>query len=105
MWMKILMITLLTVFVIDISGIVESIESALSRWLNGKAKVPKPFNCSLCMTWWLGIIYLLCLSQFTLFNICIVALFAYLSGVIATLLIFVKELLMNIIERLYNALN
>lgn len=105
MFIDLLLITLIIVFIIDISGVIDSIEDTLSKWLKGKAKVPKPFSCSLCMTWWVGLIYLLYVGEFTLLWIAVVALFAHLSGVLGTLLIWVREMLNWVIEKAYNALN
>lgn len=104
MLIDLFLITLIIVFIIDISGFVDEMETILSKWLKGKARVPKPFSCSLCMTWWTGLIYLLIIGEFTLLWIATVALFALLSGVLATLLICVRETLNWVIEKAYNAL-
>ena len=104
MILDLLLITLIIVFIIDISGVIDSIEEALSKWLKGKAKVPKPFSCSLCSSWWVGLIYLLCLHQFTLVNISIVALFALLTPVFSTFMVLVRETLIWVLEKAYKAL-
>lgn len=104
MLIDLFLITLIIVFIIDISGFIDEMETILSKWLKGKARVPKPFSCSLCMTWWTGLIYLLIIGEFTLLWIATVALFAILSGVLATLLICVRETLNWVIEKAYNAL-
>lgn len=104
MLIDLFLITLIIVFIIDISGFVDEMETILSKWLKGKARVPKPFSCSLCMTWWTGLIYLLIIGEFTLLWIATVALFAFLSGVLATLLICIRETLNWVIEKAYNAL-
>jgi hypothetical protein len=104
MLIDLFLITLIIVFIIDISGFIDEMETILSKWLKGKARVPKPFSCSLCMTWWTGLIYLLIIGEFTLLWIATVALFALLSGVLATLLICIRETLNCVIEKAYNAL-
>lgn len=104
MLIDLFLITLIIVFIIDISGFIDETETILSKWLKGKARVPKPFSCSLCMTWWTGLIYLLIIGEFTLLWIATVALFALLSGVLATLLICIRETLNWVIEKAYNAL-
>lgn len=104
MLIKLLFLTLIVVFIIDISGIIESIENFLSRYLKGKVRIKKPFSCSLCMVWWLGLVYIIYLNQFSLINICAVALFAYLSSVISTLLIFLREMMLSVIGKMYDAL-
>ena len=104
MFIDLLLMTLIVVFIVDISGIITSIEDALSKWLKGKVRIGKPFSCSLCMTWWIGFIYILCMEQFTLVWIATVALFAYLTPVLSTFLVFVRETVMWGIEKAYNAL-
>ena len=104
MILNLLLITLIIVFIIDLSGIIDSIEEALSKWLKGKARVPKPFSCSLCMSWWTNLIVLLCLHQFTLVNISIVALFALLTPVFSTFMVLVRETLIWVLEKAYKAL-
>jgi hypothetical protein len=104
MLIKLLFLTLIVVFIIDISGIIESIENFLSKLLKGKVRIKKPFSCSLCMTWWLGLVYIIYFNHFTLINICAVALFAYLSSVISSILIFLRELMLSIIGKLYDAI-
>ena len=104
MILDLLLITLIIVFIIDISGVIDSIEQALSKWLKGKVRIPKPFSCSLCSAWWVGLIYLLCLRQFTLVNIAIVALFAILTPVFSTFMVLVRETLIWALEKAYKAL-
>ena len=58
-----ILINLITVFIIDQSGVVDSFKSIMKSILTkGKMKDPdyslKPFDCSLCMTFWLSLIYL-----------------------------------------------
>lgn len=60
------LITFCCVAVIDMTGIIDSIDGMLSRLLKVKAHLPKPFSCSLCMTHWTGLIWLLVTGQLTL---------------------------------------
>lgn len=49
-------------FLIDYSGIIESFESFVRKCSSGSLKffkVPKPFSCSLCMTFWIGLTLLI----------------------------------------------
>lgn len=54
------------VAVIDVTDIIDSLDGLLSRLIGVKAHVPKPFSCSLCMTHWIGLIWLLCTGSLTL---------------------------------------
>lgn len=103
---NLLLITLITVFIIDLSGIIDELEHSLSKWLNKKSvHIPKPFSCSLCMTWWTGLIYLLVIHNFTFITIAYCALLAYLTPVFGALMQLVKDLLTKAVNIVYNALN
>ena len=94
---NLLIIQLLIVFVIDLSGFIEELEKMIAKWLKvNKVHIPKPFSCSLCSTWWTGIIYLIIIGHFTLPYIGFVALLAYLTPVAYNFLIMVKEALTKI---------
>lgn len=69
--LSLLLIQVIVVFIVDISGAIDSLKSGL-KWLLTKGKmnssnyILKPFDCSLCMTWWCSLIYLLCVGKFTI---------------------------------------
>lgn len=91
MILDLFLITIIICFIIDISGIIESIEWWLSKWLKVPCKIPKPFSCSLCMTFWIGLIWI-GLHGFTLFNLLFVCLFAALSEEISNFIKIIKQL-------------
>lgn len=62
----ILYIALICVLIVDISGFIDEMEGILSKWLHIKAHIPKPFSCSLCLSHWLGLIYITATHQLTL---------------------------------------
>lgn len=102
MILKMLILTLLVVFIIDLSGIIEELEVALAKWLKvKKVRIPKPFSCSLCSTWWLLLVMLLIEGRFTLIMIGLSGLFAYLTPVFYQLLLFVKEVGFKIVDMLF----
>lgn len=90
MFLDLLFLALITVFVIDYSGVIQSLEEGLQKWLKmpNRAHVPKPFSCSLCMTWWTGLIYLLISAQFSLMAIALLAVIAAMTPAINSLLVF-----------------
>lgn len=62
-----MLIALICVMVIDISGFIPSMEGLLAKWIGTRSvKIPKPFSCSLCSTFWASMIYALCVGQFSL---------------------------------------
>lgn len=94
------MIAIIICFVIDISGIIESIEWYLGKWLGGKVIIPKPFSCSLCMCFWMGLLWLAIQSQFTLFNVMVVCLIAAFSEQITNAIIILKQLIAKLEDKL-----
>ena len=99
-YLDILMLTLIVVFIVDLSGFTDAWLGWLSRWLKRTVLEFKPFSCSLCMTWWSGLAYLLITGRFCLALIAYVALFAWLSFPISQLLIFTKETLLKWINKI-----
>ena len=105
MYINLLLIAICVVIIIDISGIVDDIQTRLSKWLKGTVKFGKPWNCSFCMYHHVSFIYLLCIGELTLQLYTLILIFALLTPVLATLLILVRETLNWLLERAYNALN
>lgn len=91
MILDLFLITIIICFIIDISGIIETIEWWLSKWLKVPCKVPRPFSCSLCMTFWVGLIWT-GIFDFTLLNLVYVCLLAALSEQISNFIIIIKQL-------------
>ena len=93
------------VFVIDLSGVITEAENKLSKWLNVKCHIPKPISCSLCLTWWVGLTYLIITSTFTIPMITYVALLSYMTNPMYNILLFIRDLLNHIVDLLYKFLN
>ena len=99
-FLDLLFLTLVVVFIVDLSGFTDSWLSAFSKWLGHTVREFKSFTCSLCMTWWTGIVYLLVTGQFSIPLLAYVALLAFLSFPIRDFFIFIKELLLKWINKL-----
>lgn len=99
-----LMITVIVVYIVDLSGFIDSLKRGIWRWLRGDVKYRdfdlKPFDCSLCSTWWTGLIYIIVTGEFTLINIVIVIGFSFFSSEIAFFLNVLKDLMGKIIDKL-----
>ena len=91
----ILFLSLLVIYIVDVSGFTDSWLAAFSKWLGHPVYSFKPFTCSLCMTWWAGFVYLIVTGRFCLPLLAYVALFSYLSFPISETLIFIKEILLK----------
>ena len=86
-------ILIISVLVIDISGFVYSIKTAIGKFLgiSPNSFRIKPFDCSFCMTFWVSVIYLLVVGRFTLANIAIVLLLCCLTTPLKNLVMSVRD--------------
>lgn len=106
MYLNLILICLVNVLIIDLSGIITDFKSVLSKFLTG-SKIDttdfrlKPFDCSFCMTFWTGLVYLLCIHQFTILNLFIVLLLAFLTDPIKQLLLLLRDLIIKFINVMY----
>ena len=97
------LIAIIWVVILDISGFIGELEVMLAKWLRAKAvRIPKPFSCSFCMTWWSALLYIILNHHFTLVWITVSLLMAYLTPVFYNLLILIRECFMKIINWLGN---
>lgn len=102
-YIDLLMVALITIYIVDISGFTESWRTALARSLkiSESAMRPlKPFDCGKCMTWWVCLIYPICTGDISLGTIAFAALLSHLSNPIGELMIFIREWMIHIIDRL-----
>ena len=100
-YVELLLVSAVVVFVIDLSGVVESVKDALSRWLNGRVRRLRPFDCDLCMVWWVTLLWALIRGEFSLPIVAYSAGLAFMATTIKDVLLFVKELLGALIDLLY----
>ena len=100
-YIDLLLIAAITIYIVDLSGFTESWRSALTRLLKAKELKPiRPFDCSLCMTWWVGIIYAIATGSFSLPVLAYIALLAFLSIPIGQLFIFIREGAMFLLNKM-----
>lgn len=104
-WLHLLIIAVIVCYIVDITGIVGSIKSTLKSWLKIKGDVSlKPFDCSLCMTHWISLIYVL-LNNTTIPFIFIYGYILFLScnaRNITLFLQFISEFLNKLINSVWN---
>ena len=92
-----LLIQFIITGIIDVSGFIGEIEHSLSKWLKIKAKIPKPFSCATCMTFWTGLIYLLITANLSLLTISLTLFIALMTTVTSGFIILVRDLFLKII--------
>ena len=100
-----LLINLTIVFLIDQSGFINEFKQWLKKLLtNGKMSDPgysiKPFDCSLCMTFWISLIYLLIINGLTIESFALVCLSAWLTTFTNDIYIVVKEMWTKLINKI-----
>lgn len=99
------LIAVIVVIIIDLSGITLSIKSGIKRLLTkGRMSDPnyslKPIDCSFCMTFWTGLVWLLVTHSFSLWMLTYLLLLCVMTPVIRDVIILVRELFIKIIKKL-----
>ena len=97
------LIGVICVIVIDLSGVIDSIKSAIKRlFTNGKMSDPnyslKPIDCSFCCCWWSGLAYLIITNTLSLWMITYVLLISFMTPVIKDVLLLVRDKLILLIK-------
>lgn len=103
MVIDLILISIIVVFVIDLSGIIDHLKKLLWKLLKSEPYQPyifKPFDCSLCMTWWISLIWLLITNQLSLITITVVCITSFLTPVIENLLILIKDILIILLNKI-----
>ena len=101
-----LLITIFFVIVIDQLHFVDDITSVISGWMtNGKIKKPiqlKPFNCSVCMSFWTNLAYIIVTNQFSILMILYILTLSWTTPIISSILTLVKNLFLKTINTIAN---
>lgn len=96
-----LILAFVTVYVVDISGFTDSWRGALRRLLKVRELRPlKPFDCSLCMVWWVCLLYPVFAGQFTFLTLLEAAVLSMLSRTICAVCIFLTESLNWLLDKI-----
>ena len=105
-YVKILLTAWLVVFVVDLSGFTQTWKATLGRWLHvepGNLRC-KPFDCSLCMTWWVTLLVVILAGRLSFVTVGFCALCALFSDVLATTTTFVKDAILGALDAFYKLL-
>ena len=103
---NLLLITIISVIIIDISGFIDSLKSGI-KWCLTKGKMNnsdyrlKPIDCSFCTNFWLGIIYLLVTGNITLYYIAAVLILSCFCGLIKSSILLIEDIFKTFINRIY----
>ena len=97
-----LLITAIVVYIVDLSGFTQSWKQAISAKFGGKCRIGKPFDCSLCMTWWVCNIIALISGEWSLALCAYIAGLSFMADIIGQSLNIIKELVKMALRHLYN---
>ena len=106
MIINLLLIATIVCYVVDISGVINSTKIFI-WWLVFKNEKPfnnfnlKPFDCSLCMVFWVGLLYII-FTDFTLLNIFYVCMLSLLSSTITYFLNIIKDIIIFLLNKISN---
>lgn len=104
--LNLFIISVIWVLILDLSGFAQTIDKTFYKifYPNRPYRTDahfKPFDCSLCMTWWSCLIYLIVIQALTLPNIAFSLLFAWLTTTEKDIFIMVKDMVTKLIDLLY----
>lgn len=95
-------IAVVVVYIVDLSGFTQSWRGVLSRLLKGELRRLKPFDCSLCLTWWVLLILSLVQGEFNAGMLAYIALLSFAADIIGQALRLLKEAVNVALVKLYN---
>lgn len=106
-FLNLVIIEFVIVFIIDYSGFVGEIERYLGVFLRSRLplKIPKPFSCSLCMTFWCGLIYLIIIHEFNFISLFILTILLTNTNNILHLIYTLNDLIESVLNKFDNFIN
>lgn len=105
-YVELLLTAFVVVFVVDLSGFTQTWKNALGRWLHVDSYnlYVKPFDCSLCMTWWTTLVVTIIAGQFNFLTVAYCGLLAFLADVIGSALRLIKALAVQLMDMIWKRL-
>jgi len=96
--LNLFLISVIWVLVLDISGIVVSLKRFICKMLhispnNAENLNFKPFDCSFCMTWWSGLIFLIIIHKISFLTITLTLLCSFFTTSTKNILYLVKDII------------
>ena len=103
-YIDLLMVAVITIYIVDLSGFTETLLKVISAYKGRKITELKPFSCSLCMVWWVCLIYAVIVGNLTIPVVAFIALLSLLSVPCGQLLILIREAFLKVINKLMDLL-
>ena len=103
-YIDLILVALVTIYIVDLSGFTETWLNILSNYRGRKITGLKPFSCSLCMVWWVCLIYAAIVGNLTIPVVAFIALLSLLSVPCGQLLMLIREAFLKVINKLMDLL-
>ena len=109
---NIILIATIIVFIVDLSGSIEHLVKPIVKHLlhipSHKDITLPLIECSLCVVWWLGLLYICIVSIANAFTfnqflilVSVLALVSFLTPTLKDILVLIKDLIIRLIEVCY----
>ena len=100
-YLNLFLISLIWVIILDLSGFMDEFKTLIAKFIHIPVKniQIKPFECSLCMTWWSGLIYLLIIHEVSFLTISAALFFAFLTTTTKDALYLIQDFLNWVIRK------
>lgn len=99
-----ILVAIITIYIVDLSGFTDTWLKVLSAYKGRKITEVKPFSCSLCMVWWVCLIYAAIVGNLTIPVVALIALLSLLSVPCGQLLLLIREAILKVINKLMDLL-
>lgn len=101
---ELILVALVTIYIVDLSGFTETLLKVISAYKGRKITELKPFTCSLCMVWWVCLIYAAIVGNLTIPVVALIAFLSLLSVPCGQLLMLIREVFLKVINKLMDLL-
>ena len=93
-------ITVIVVIIVDISGFIDSIKAFVGKVLGINNVSLKPLDCSLCMTFWVSMAYLIYANELSITTLMFSLLISVMTPVIQDLIYLIRDILGSILLKI-----
>lgn len=99
-YLKLFEISIIVVIIVDISGFIDSVKSLIGKVLGINNVNLKPFDCSLCLNFWVSLLYIYITNNLALSTILVALLCSTLTPVIGDLIYLIRDIFGKIILKI-----
>lgn len=98
MIIDLILVWIIVVIIVDISGINTTVNQVLNILFDKEKKRINIKLCDFCINWWLGLLYIICMNQFSLVNIAVILVLSTLAPILSNLIWNIRDILTKIIN-------